>query len=424
MFVWNFYTNDARVKRECTALSEAGYDVNLIALKKPKDKTVNNFQKINENFKVSRILKQSFVLKFLNEYKSLSILTVIFINFLLLTLSFLKKIIALLFIFLICLEIILIIGKKIRTFLIKLSTIIRMTLQGYKKNTTIFHANDLNTLPQAIICAKFRFKKKKLVYDSHEVQTDRTGYNGKLVKPIEKFLLKFVDCMIVENETRAQYNLELYGFRPSVVHNYSEFYNIDNFSNANIHQILDIDSKEKILLYQGGIQKGRGLDKLIEAMEFIKEGHLVFIGDGKEKNFLKKKAKNSKEKKRIHFIDKISLDNLPSYTKEAFIGFQVLQNVCFNHYSASSNKLFEYIMGGIPVIACDFPEISKVVRKNEIGIVINSHDCKEIASAVNKLIDNNILYQTFKNNTIHTRKLYNWEKEKINLLNLYSNLLN
>src|SRR5699024_11993469 len=98
-----------------------------------------------------------------------------------------------------------------------------------------------------------------------KVQTERKGYNCKLVKPIEKFLLKFVDCMIVENETRAQYNLELYGFRPSVVHNYSEFYNIDNFSNANIHQILDIDSKEKILLYQGGIQKGRGLDKLIEA---------------------------------------------------------------------------------------------------------------------------------------------------------------
>src|SRR5699024_12036449 len=105
MFIWNFYTNDARVKKECTALSEAGYDVNLIALKKPKDKTVNNFQKINENFKVSRILKQSFVLKFLNEYKSLSILTVIFINFLLLMLSFLKKIISLFFIFLFCLYI-------------------------------------------------------------------------------------------------------------------------------------------------------------------------------------------------------------------------------------------------------------------------------------------------------------------------------
>lgn len=32
MFVWNHFTNDARVLRECTALTEAGYEVDLIAI--------------------------------------------------------------------------------------------------------------------------------------------------------------------------------------------------------------------------------------------------------------------------------------------------------------------------------------------------------------------------------------------------------
>lgn len=146
-------------------------------------------------------------------------------------------------------------------------------------------------------------------------------------------------------------------------------------------------------MYQGGIQVGRGLEKLIEAMDYINEGHLVFIGDGKFKNELKIKAKQSLETKRIHFIDKVPLADLPSYTKDAFIGFQVLQNICYNHFSASSNKLFEYIMAEIPVIACDFPEISKVVNQNKVGIVVDSHDNKDIANAVNKIVNDKKLYE-------------------------------
>lgn len=36
MFVWNHFTNDARVMRECMALSENIYDVDLICIDDPK----------------------------------------------------------------------------------------------------------------------------------------------------------------------------------------------------------------------------------------------------------------------------------------------------------------------------------------------------------------------------------------------------
>lgn len=61
----------------------------------------------------------------------------------------------------------------------------------------------------------------------------------------------------------------------------------------------------------------------------------------------------------MKFIPKVPLEDLPKYTKNAYLGFQVLNNVCFNHWSASSNKLFEYMMAEVPVIACSFPEIKK-----------------------------------------------------------------
>lgn len=414
MFVWNYFTNDARVKREGIALTEYGFKVYLIALKDFNTKSMKKQYKVNENFKVNRVEKGSIVLNFISNNKIMA--TCFYIMFSLISIYFVGIFFVMI---LFIMSLLVLFSKKFRVAIVKASTIIRMIYKGYKINANIYHANDLNTLLQAIICSKLRFKRKILIYDSHEVQSDRTGYNKKIIKIVEKILIKFTDKMIVENETRAEYNKKIYGFKPEIIHNYSNLYDMSIFPNVNIHKILGIDFDEKILLYQGGIQIGRGLYNLIDAMDNIEEGHLVFIGDGKEKNNLIKKANISPQKERIHFIDKVPLEHLPSYTKEAYIGFQVLENICFNHYSASSNKLFEYIMAGVPVIACDFPEISKVVIDSEVGLVIDSHSPREIAKGVNKIMKNKYLYEKFKENTIRAREIYNWENEKVNLANIY-----
>lgn len=421
MFVWNQFTNDARVMRECTALSESKYNVNLIALKLKSDH-LKKHESINEYFHVFRVTKKSYIFELLFKNKTLTIVSGLLLNLILLYLLTinLKVLVIVLPIFLA--EILFVASKKIRTILINLSTIVRMTIAGYKQNADIYHANDLNTLPQAIFCSKFRLKPKRLVYDSHEVQSDRTGYNKVFIKFVEGILIKFIDTMIVENETRANHNVELYGFKPNVLHNYSMLLNIEEYQSANLHTKLNINQNEKILLYQGGIQIGRGLNNLIQAMNYIVEGHLVFIGDGRIKEDLKQQAQNSVHADRIHFIDKVKLEELPSYTKDAYLGFQVLQNICFNHYSASSNKLFEYLMAEVPVIACNFPEISKVVKENEVGLVVDSHDPVKIAGGVNRLLSDRVLYEKFKENTKQAKTKYNWKNEKKYLLAVYEKL--
>src|SRR5699024_10923774 len=176
MFVWNQFTNDARVMRECTALSESKYNVNLIALKLKSDH-LKKHESINEYFHVFRVTKKSYIFELLFKNKTLTIVSGLLLNLILLYLLTinLKVLVIVLPIFLA--ELLFVASKKIRTILINLSTIVRMTIAGYKQNADIYHANDLNTLPQAIFCSKFRLKPKRLVYDSHEVQSDRTGYN-------------------------------------------------------------------------------------------------------------------------------------------------------------------------------------------------------------------------------------------------------
>ncbi|MCJ1764196.1 glycosyltransferase [Mammaliicoccus sciuri] len=421
MFVWNHFTNDARVNRECTTLADNGYDINLIAINDPKNPAISAYEEISNTFKVHRVKRYPWLLQAYQDHGKKFLLVVagvqvviipslFYISFTLMAAYLLSLVVA---------------GgmikfKKIRKWFINGAIITRMIVKGYIQNADIYHANDLNTLPQAIVCSKLRLKPKPLIYDSHEVQSDRTGYNPKTIKSIESFMLKFVDQMIVENHTRAKYNEDIYGFYPKTLYNYSEKYNIEEKPQINLHKKIGINEDEKILLYQGGLQQGRGLELLIEAMDEIKEGHLLFIGGGKLTQPLKEQAEASKQADRIHFLDKVPFQELPSYTREAYLGFQVLQNICFNHYSASSNKLFEYMMAHVPVISCDFPEIKKVVEETNTGLVVDSHNASEIANAVNQLVKDTSLRNQLSENTKQAKEIYNWNNEKSKLLEVYN----
>lgn len=421
MFVWNHFTNDARVLRECTALSEDGSDVDLICIHDPSMPGLKTYEEINERFRVHRVKRYP---RWLVLFQSM--LTLLKKKKYLLLLLLLVWVAGVFYLPIITVAFTILFSslllKKVRTLIIRSSIFLRMIVKGWNKNYDIYHSNDLNTLPQGVICAKFKlFNRKRLIYDSHEVQTSRTGYDSKLYGKMESFLLKFVDQMIVENHTRAKYNEDLYGFYPKVVHNYP-FVQKKEIEKIDLHEMLDISKDEKILLYQGGIQTGRGLENLVKAAPHFTEGTLVFIGDGRIKNKLIQLTEDMNLSHKVKFLPKVPLTDLPKYTKNAYLGFQVLNNVCFNHYSASSNKLFEYMMAGVPVIACDFPEIKKVVEKEETGILVDSHDIESIAKGVNYLLSNPLLRDELGKNSEIASNKYNWLNEKDKFIAIYETL--
>lgn len=421
MFVWNHFTNDARVNRECTTLADNGYDVNLIAINDPKNTAISAYEEISNTFKVHRVKRYPWLLQAYQDHGKKFLLVVAGVQIVIIpSLFYISFTLMAAYLLSLVVAAGMIKFKKIRKWFINGAIITRMIVKGYIQNADIYHANDLNTLPQAIVCSKLRLKPKPLIYDSHEVQSDRTGYNPKTIKRIESFMLKFVNQMIVENHTRAKYNEDIYGFYPKTLYNYSEKYNIEEKPQINLHKKISINEDEKILLYQGGLQQGRGLELLIEAMDEIEKGHLLFIGGGKLTQTLKEQAEASKQADRIHFLDKVPFQELPSYTREAYLGFQVLQNICFNHYSASSNKLFEYMMAHVPVISCDFPEIKKVVEETNTGLVVDSHKASEIANAVNQLVKDTSLRNQLSENTKQAKEIYNWNNEKSKLLEVYN----
>ncbi|MFI8496368.1 glycosyltransferase [Peribacillus butanolivorans] len=429
MFVWNHFTNDARVLRECTALTEAGYEVDLIAIhnwkneelpKKEKHKNGFNVIRVNNRWeRLNRVL--NIVKKTKNKMFELTVLTLLVWNTLLnmnLITGWISTVVLVGVMALLAIIATIVTKTKLPILLTRSYIFFQMVHYGRKKRYDFYHSNDLNTLMQGAISSKF-LRRKKLIYDSHEVQTSRTGYNSRIYGIQEKFLLKFVDEMIAENHTRAKYNEDLYGLYPKVVHNYPIPTLPEESTVVDLHELLMLPEDEPILLYQGGIQTGRGLEKVVEAVPMMEAGTLVFIGDGKIKPELIKKVESMGLEHRVKFIPKVPVDDLLHYTKNAYLGFQVLNNVCFNHYSASSNKLFEYMMSGVPVIACSFPEIQKVVESEKIGVCVDSHDPRSIADGVNYLLKHPEKRAEMSSNCLNARLKYNWKQEKEIFIQIY-----
>src|SRR5690625_3023323 len=187
MFVWNNFVNDARVLREATALTEMGYRVTVIAKKEMDEQHLPSAETVAPGVIVNRQLKLELPKRIQRRIKS-SVL-----------------------------------NKHIPNML----EMLKMMALSRKQNADVYHSHDLNTLLQGIAGAKLRRNRRPLIYDSHEVQTSRTHYSFEKIYRLEKFLLKFVDHVIVENDTRADYHRRLYKKRPTPVHNYSEYYDID-----------------------------------------------------------------------------------------------------------------------------------------------------------------------------------------------------
>jgi glycosyltransferase involved in cell wall biosynthesis len=429
MFVWNHFTNDARVLRECTALTEAGYEVDLIAIHDWKNEELpkreqhrngftvirvnNRWEKLNSVLRVVRKVKN-------NKFEMVILMLLVWntlVNLNVIT-SWVGSAIFAGALALLAISVAIVTKTKLPTLLTRSYMFSQMVHHGRKKSYDFYHSNDLNTLMQGMLSSKF-FRRKKLIYDSHEVQTSRTGYNSRIYGMMEKFLLFFVDEMIAENHTRAKYNEDLYGLYPKVVHNYPIPSFPEESTTVDLHEMLMLPANEPILLYQGGIQMGRGLEKVVEAVPMIKAGTLVFIGDGKIKDDLIKKVKDMGLEHRVKFLPKVPVEDLLHYTRNAYLGFQVLNNVCFNHYSASSNKLFEYMMSGVPVVACSFPEIQKVVEAENIGVCVDSHDPSSIADGVNFLLRHPEKREEMSRNCLKARQKYNWKQEKEIFIEIY-----
>lgn len=281
---------------------------------------------------------------------------------------------------------------------------------AWRTRAKVYHAHDVNTLPIGWLVS--RLHGAKLVYDAHEISTNREGYGPVrwLVEAVERSITSSVDAMITTTDMRADHFRTAYKIpKPIVLQNRPTLYPFGRSST--IRDTLRLTLDLPIVLYQGVIQGGRGMHNIVEVSRRVVGAYFVFIGDGPQAAEIDRLIAAPDLRGRVFRISTVPLEELPRYTCSADIGLQVLRNTCFNHYSTDSNKLFEYVMAGVPVVASNFPEIARIASKHEIALLVDPHSIDEVVAAVQKLVTDVSLRKRLADNAIAARSDLSWEAQ-------------
>lgn len=279
------------------------------------------------------------------------------------------------------------------------------------RKTPYLLANDLDTL---LACSFIKsIKGNMLFYDAHEYFTEVPEVvNRKNVqniwKKIERFGIRRVDRMYTVNKSIAELYEKNYSKNADVVRN------ITSPERLPKHHISrkDIGLKETdfIGIIQGaGINIDRGAEEIVEAAAKIEGFQLLIVGSGDVIPELKQKVED-KGWDNICFFGKQPYEKLMQISQLADVGFTMDKDTNINYRYSLPNKLFDFIHSGIPVIASNLPEVTKVVKGHNVGL-ITSHNISDIQSSIIKLKTERSLMEELKANCILASSILNWENE-------------
>ena len=178
---------------------------------------------------------------------------------------------------------------------------------------------------------------------------------------------------------------------------------------------------KKLLLYQGAINMGRGVDWLINAMPYLDNCILCICGDGDLLQEMKTLNKKKQLEERVIFTGRLPFEELNQYTEIADLGFVLLENMGLSYYYSLPNRIFDYMKYGVPVLASNFPEIARIVETHQTGRLISHYEPEYLAKVILEMLKEWRNKPEDKAQLKELSKEYCWENEEKVILEIVRN---
>jgi glycosyltransferase involved in cell wall biosynthesis len=185
-----------------------------------------------------------------------------------------------------------------------------------------------------------------------------------------------------------------------------------------------IENNEKIIIYQGAVNIGRGLRQAILAMNFIDGAKLIIAGDGDIKLQLEELVKTENLQNKVEFAGRLPINELAIRTPQADLGLSIEEDLGLNYRFALPNKLFDYIQANVPVLVSNLPEMAAVVNHYKIGEITDSLDPEYLAEKMKAVLYNTENRKVWKANLKAAANELVWEKEELVVREIFSVFLN
>ncbi|MEE9408961.1 MAG: glycosyltransferase [Polaribacter sp.] len=352
--VSNDLVTDQRVDKVCMTLFNAGFDVLLIGRKLPKYKLISRIYKTE---RISLFFNKGFL--FYAEF-------------------------------------------NIRLFFV---------LLFLKKDLLL--SNDLDTLLPNYLISKLQ--RKKIVYDSHELFSEipelvERPFVNKCWTFLEKWILPNLKNSYTVCQSIADYYNEKYQT------NFKTILNLPTKKSVLKGKLPFKTDSKKIILYQGAINIGRGLELMIDTMLFLPNHLLVIIGNGDIYEDLQKQVVGNNKVENIFFLGKMLPSELHQLTPLADLGISIEEDLGLNYRFALPNKIFDYIQAEVPILVSDLPEMRNVVLKHKVGEIVSDRNPEMLAKQILNLVG-----KDFSSALKIAKQELIWEHQEEKLIDIFTN---
>jgi len=301
-------------------------------------------------------------------------------------------------------------------------TVKRVFEKAIELNSDIYHLHDPELIPIGLKLKKFG---KKVIFDAHEDLPKQLLGKPYLNRFTKVFLSKTFE--IYEKLVMSKFDLIITAtpyIRDKFLKINSNSIDINNFPIlGELSNSVEWKERNNEICYVGGIAKTRGIKELIKAIEQTKNIKINLAGSFSEIDTEAevKSYKGWEKVNELGFLDRKEVNSILSKSK---IGVVTLHPIV-NYIEALPVKMFEYMIAGVPVVASNFPLWKEIVEGNSCGVTVDPLNPKEIAGAINYIIENpKEADKMGQNGKKAILEKYNWSIEEKKLLQVYKKLEN
>ena len=283
------------------------------------------------------------------------------------------------------------------------------------------NAHSLSVLPLAI--ALKAWKGCTVVYDTHELETEThslTGARQKFAKVVERAFIGQVDAIFCVSKKISEWYASTYRLaEPVTVLNSPESTPV--MASRVLRDKFNLTAEQKVFLYFGVLEPGRGIELLLEAFSSTDDTRsvMVFVGYGSLAELISNSRAHGRN---VFYLPAVPKRDIPAIAASADVGICVVSPTCLSYAYCMPNKLFEYLTSGLPVLVSPCITLQEFVTEHQIGAVLSELTPSGVLRQVRALSEMDL--SPMKARAVAVAHAHSWAVQEQRLISAYRALFN
>jgi glycosyltransferase involved in cell wall biosynthesis len=263
----------------------------------------------------------------------------------------------------------------------------------------------------ALLAVALPQARRRMVFEAHTFPTT------KAARTFRRWALSRVKGTVAISRALAELYVGL-GLTPQTVTTAPDGVDVSRFaprrSRAEARAVLDLPTEKRLVVYTGGLYRGRGLEELIAAIRNL-EAELVIVGGREAEAMIRLKAYAAEQgTTNVRFEGHHPPTDIPTYLAAADILAMPYSRRTVAPGGVTTDwmsplKMFEYMAAARAILASDLPALREVLRHRENALLVEPDNAAALAEGLHCLLNDPAFADRLAAQARSDVEAYTWE---------------